>query len=176
MCLSRLESLMIWCIWTASSKFGTYLLCQQRRFRRACATAQSRQNLRCSLIQAVSQEEPSDRKPDPWPLRMVGHAQLNLSWWNARRHKLAWQGSFNFLSSFIFAWPVSWTSYEMTMISYDCLSWDFIALEAGVTIENITLSRMVLWHYVPVLLVSFGIWSNNFWHEVRPLNNIEVIW
>ena len=30
--------------------------------------AQSRQNLRCSLIQAVSQEEPSDRKPDPWPL------------------------------------------------------------------------------------------------------------
>ena len=26
------------------------------------------QILRCSLIQAVSQEEPSDRKPDPWPL------------------------------------------------------------------------------------------------------------
>ena len=23
--------------------------------------------IRCSLIQAVSQEEPSDRKPDPWP-------------------------------------------------------------------------------------------------------------
>ena len=32
------------------------------------ASAQSRQNLRCSLIQAVSQEEPSERKPDPWPL------------------------------------------------------------------------------------------------------------
>ena len=27
--------------------------------------AQARQNLRWSLIQAVSQEEPSDRKPDP---------------------------------------------------------------------------------------------------------------
>ena len=52
-------------IWTASSEFGTYRLCEQRRFRRACASAQSRQNLRCSLIQAVSQEEPSDRKPDP---------------------------------------------------------------------------------------------------------------
>ena len=26
------------------------------------------QNLHCSLIQAVSQEEPSDTKPDPWPL------------------------------------------------------------------------------------------------------------
>ena len=55
-------------IWAASSEFGTYRLCEQRRFRRACASAQSRQNLRCSLIQAVSQEEPSDRKPDPWPL------------------------------------------------------------------------------------------------------------
>ena len=55
-------------IWAAPSEFGTYRLCEQRRFRRACASAQSRQNLRCSLIQAVSQEEPSDRKPDPWPL------------------------------------------------------------------------------------------------------------
>ena len=62
-------------IWAASSEFGTYRLCEQRRFRRACASAQSRQNLRCSLIQAVSQEEPSDRKPDPWPLWMTGHAQ-----------------------------------------------------------------------------------------------------
>ena len=34
---------------------------------RACASRQCRQNLCCSLIQAVSQEEPSDRKPDPWP-------------------------------------------------------------------------------------------------------------
>ena len=54
--------------WTESSEFGTYRLCEQRRFRRACASAQSRQNLRCSLIQAVNQEEPSDGKPDPWPL------------------------------------------------------------------------------------------------------------
>ena len=65
-------------IWAASSEFGTYRLCEQRRFRRACASAQSRQNLRCSLIQAVSEEEPSDRKPDPWPLWMAGHAQLKF--------------------------------------------------------------------------------------------------
>ena len=65
-------------IWTASSEFGTYRLCEQRRFRRACASAQSRQNLRCSLIQAVNQEERSDRKPDPWPLWMAGHAQLKF--------------------------------------------------------------------------------------------------
>ena len=36
--------------WTASSEFSTYRLCEQRRFRWACASAQSRQNLRCSLI------------------------------------------------------------------------------------------------------------------------------
>ena len=65
-------------IWAVSGEFGTYRVCEQRRFRRACASAQSRQNLRCSLIQAVSQEEPSDRKPDPWPLRMAGHAQLKF--------------------------------------------------------------------------------------------------
>ena len=36
--------------WAAPSEFGTYRLCEQWRFRRACASAQSRQNLRCSLI------------------------------------------------------------------------------------------------------------------------------
>ena len=35
--------------------------------------AEYRQNFRCSLIQAVSQKESSDRKPDPWPLWMAGH-------------------------------------------------------------------------------------------------------
>ena len=65
-------------IWTASSEIGTYRICEQRRFRRACASAQSRQNLRCSLIQALSQEEPSDRKPDLWPLWMAGHVQLKF--------------------------------------------------------------------------------------------------
>ena len=65
-------------VWAASSEFGTYRLCEQRRFRRACASAQACQNLRCSLTQAVNQEEPSDRKPDPWPLWMAGHAQLKF--------------------------------------------------------------------------------------------------
>ena len=65
-------------IWTASSEFGTYRLCEQRRFRLACSSAQSRQNLRCLLIQAVSQEEPLNRTPDPWPLWIAGHAQLKF--------------------------------------------------------------------------------------------------
>ena len=76
--------LMFWLLkssyhkWAASSEFRTYRLCEQGRFRRACASAQSRQNLRCSLIQAVRQEEPSDRKPDPWPIWIAGHAQLKF--------------------------------------------------------------------------------------------------
>ena len=77
----QMEWIIIWIlilIWAASSEFGTYRLCEQQRFRRACASAQSCQNLRCSLIQAVSQEVPSDRKPDPWPLWMAGHAQLKF--------------------------------------------------------------------------------------------------
>ena len=64
--------------WALPSEFGTYRLCEQRRFRRACASAQSRQNLRCSLIQAVRQEEPSEWKPDPWLLWIAGHAQLKF--------------------------------------------------------------------------------------------------
>ena len=74
----RFSDLFSGIIWAASSEFGTYRLCEQRMFRRACASAQSRQNLRCSLIQAVNQEEPSDRKPDPWPIWMAGHAQLKF--------------------------------------------------------------------------------------------------
>ena len=92
------------CVRAASSEFGTYRLCEQRRLRRACASAQSRQNLRCLLIQAVNQEEPSERKLDPWPLWMAGHAQLKfvmtecaktqirltgLNYYNEHRRRLA---------------------------------------------------------------------------------------
>ena len=76
--LGQMAKMAVMPIWTASSEFGTYRLCEQRRFRRACASTQSCQNLHCSLIEAVSHEEPSDRKPDPWPLWMAGHAQLKF--------------------------------------------------------------------------------------------------
>ena len=55
--------------WAVSIEFGTI----------AYASSEgSGQNLRCSLIQAVNQEEPSDRKPDPWPLWMTVHVQLKF--------------------------------------------------------------------------------------------------
>ena len=58
------------------------------------ASPQSRQNLRCSLIQAVSQEEPSDRKPDPWPLWMAGHAQLKFVMTEWSKTQIRLRGSF----------------------------------------------------------------------------------
>ena len=57
--------------------------------------AQSRQNLRCSLIQALNQEEPSDRKPDPWPLWMAGHAQLKFVMTECSKTQFAWRGPYN---------------------------------------------------------------------------------
>ena len=90
------------------------------------ASAQSRQNLRCSLIQAVSQEEPSDRKPDPWSLWMAGHAQLKFVmtecsktqirltrpvWWVIRNKTVGqpntkWAPSSEFVSSSIQSWQI----------------------------------------------------------------------
>ena len=72
----------------ASSEFGTYSLCEQ-----------SRQNLRCSLIQAVSQEEPSDRKPDPWHLWMAGHAQLKFVITECWKTQIAWRGPIKILNT-----------------------------------------------------------------------------
>ena len=58
----------------------------------AYASVQSRQNLRCSLIKAVSQQEPSDRKPDPWPLWMAGHAQLKFVITECSKTQITWRG------------------------------------------------------------------------------------
>ena len=91
---------------TASSEFGTYRIWEQGRFRRACAFAQSRQNLRCSLIQAMSQEEPSDRKPDPWPLWMARHAQLKFVMTECSKTQIHLTGL-----NMCFGWGFSMKSY-----------------------------------------------------------------
>ena len=100
--------------WAPSSEFGTYRLCEQRRFRRACASAQSRQNLRCSLIQAVSQEEPSDRKPDPWPLWMAGHAQLKFVMTECSKTQIR-------LTRPTCIWFVKWNNLKLHVFFYICI-------------------------------------------------------
>ena len=64
-------------------RIGTYRLCEQHRFRRACAFAQSRQNLRCSLIQAVSRGTFRQKAGSLAPLN--GWECAVNSWRNARR-------------------------------------------------------------------------------------------
>ena len=65
------------------SPWLTACISEQQSFWRDCADAQARLNLRCSLIQAVSLEESSDRNPDPWPLWMAGHKNI---FWNVNDH------------------------------------------------------------------------------------------
>ena len=104
-------------MWTASSKFGTYRICEQRRFRRACASAQSHQNLRCSLIQAVSEEEPSDRKPDLWPLWTAGHAQLKFVMTECSKTQIRLTGPMYFFSFLARLYESAGTAIAVTTAS-----------------------------------------------------------
>ena len=133
MLVTNRESLASGCvssIWTASSEFGTYRLCEQRRFRRACASAQSRQNLRCSLIQAVSLEEPSDRNQDPWPFWMTGHAQLKFIMTECSKTQIRLTGlkyNSSFIKSLNFFFfsvcPFIQTWYEPDMVRCIIFKW-----------------------------------------------------
>ena len=51
-------------IWTSSWDYGTYDIGDQRRLRRACASAQSRQSLRCSHAWSMEVDEESDQTSD----------------------------------------------------------------------------------------------------------------
>ena len=93
--------------------------------------SQSRQNLRCSLIQAVSQEEHSDRKPDPWPLWMAGHAQLKFVLKECSKTQIRLAGLNLYYRRFIFS----------------CLMWSWWQGR-----DTLTLERLRRWgksHVVP---------------------------
>ena len=55
-------------ILTVSSETVSYSIDEQQRFSRAWAFAQSRQNLRCSLMQSLFIRKSSTKEPDPWHL------------------------------------------------------------------------------------------------------------
>ena len=50
--------------WAGSWDYGTYHIGDQRRLRRACASAQSRQSLRCSYTWSMELDEVSDQISD----------------------------------------------------------------------------------------------------------------
>ena len=63
-------------IWASSWDYGTYPVSDQRRLRRAWASAQSRQSLRCSRTWSMDVEEGSHQKSDIQPHWMAAHACL----------------------------------------------------------------------------------------------------
>ena len=65
--------------WAASSEFGTYRLCEKRRFR-------------CSYKQWIERNLQTESQI-PGPSEWLGMRSWNLSWRNAPRHKFAWRGS-----------------------------------------------------------------------------------
>ena len=75
--------------WTASSEYGTYRLCEQRRFRRACASAHSPEP---PLLSHTSSESRGTFRQKTRSLVPLNGRAWNLSWRNARRHKFAWRG------------------------------------------------------------------------------------
>ena len=50
--------------WASSWDYGTYQIGDQRWLRRACASAQFRQSLRCSHTWSVEVDKESDQKSD----------------------------------------------------------------------------------------------------------------
>ena len=77
---------LMWCVlwwaclcklnWASSCDNGTYHVCEQRRLRRACASAQSRQSLHCSHTWSMEVDEGSDQKSGIQPHLMAAHARL----------------------------------------------------------------------------------------------------
>ena len=63
-------------IWASSWDYGTYHIGDQRRLRRACASAQSRQSLCCSHTWRMEVDEGSDQKIRHLPHCLAAHARL----------------------------------------------------------------------------------------------------
>ena len=114
---------------TASSEFGTYSLCEQRRFRRACASAQSRQNIRAvspepSLLDHTS----SDSRGT---FRQKASSLVPLNGWACAvkichdgmlEDKFAWRGSCNY--DYLHVWRTAimlWIMLISCMISLTTL-------------------------------------------------------
>ena len=62
--------------WASSWGYGSYRIGEQRRLRRDCAFAQSRQSLRCSHTWSMEVDERSDQKSDIKPQWMAVHTRL----------------------------------------------------------------------------------------------------
>ena len=89
----------------------------------------SRQILRCSLIQAVNQEETLDRKPDLWPLWMAGHAQLKFVMTECLKTQIRLTGLIFFCTNYLFQCALIRDSINVLMfwrlLCTQCISFKF---------------------------------------------------
>ena len=76
-------------IWASSWDYGTYYIGDQRRLRRACASAQSRQSLRCSHTWSMEVDKGSNQKSDIKPHWKAAHGL-----WRMSLRIISWDGSF----------------------------------------------------------------------------------
>ena len=83
--------------WASSWDFGIYHIGDQRRFRRACASAQSRQTLRCSHTWSMEVDEGSDQK---WHLAPLDGCACVFEEFteDEKCPIISWAGSYNFCS------------------------------------------------------------------------------
>ena len=72
--------------------------------------------MRAAKVQAVSQEEPSGRKADPWPLWMAGHAQLKFVMTECSKTQIHLMGLTLFQEKHPFTWK-AWSLKSLDSIS-----------------------------------------------------------
>ena len=80
--------------WSSSWDYGSYRIGDQRRLRRACASAQSCQSLRCSPTWSMEIDEGSDQNQTSSPTRWL---RMRV-WRTIRKTKIAivsWAGSYS---------------------------------------------------------------------------------
>ena len=131
-----------------------------------------------SPMRAVNQEEPSDRKPDPWPLWMAGHAQLKFVMTECSKTqirltglKYCWYTYHNHKIKHIMrvVWPWSVQQHAVTMTWY-CFDWKQTIDRETETIVRILLLHIVFnFHAHNYILSCFKyIWQrNDSGHESR---------
>ena len=81
-------------IWASSWDYGTNHIGDQRRLRRACASAQSRQSLRCSHTWSMEVDEGPTKKQTFSPTEWLRMRAWRMSLRRAKSAIISWAGSF----------------------------------------------------------------------------------
>ena len=92
-----------------------------------------------SPMRAASQGEPSDRKPDPWPLWMAGHAQLKFVMTECSKTQIR-------LTGLIYYWCILFPSVDQS--STCCFKRHICSIIICSCITYIEAWRINFWEYI----------------------------